>query len=323
MVFSIPFPYWDQLLYISSLETAQQFLWEKYNEYDSSIAQRKSYENSYKLIYHMEQGKNFFHLSEKTPLSIQPIALFYGLSFLLKGALLVTDPNYPENVKVLAHGVSTRKRKKQDFIYLKDEIKIQKNGFFPHFSKKMFHMEQLEGKKIKIFDLMSQIPEMSPFFKKRKRIVVSYVDEKNVRIPDDVFDSFHMTPRRFFEFLGENSNKPSLFQMVENGMTFTVDRLNPPFEVLPFRFNIKDQQYYYMEDEKGLFLFRELMIHYLLLYHLSILARYEIEWWVELFSQKSTIDYPLIYHYLRICLVKCPLLIQEYLFDGSNIVGKG
>ncbi|WAA09525.1 YaaC family protein [Fervidibacillus albus] len=316
---------WQQLLYISSLETAQQFLLKKYMWLFPNHARKKSYENSSKFLHHIEQGKIFFQQSETAPLSIKPIFLFYGLSFLLKGALLITDPNYPENVKVLAHGVSTRKRKKQDYEYLKDEVKIQKNGFFPHISKKMFHMEHLEGKKMNIGDLLCQIPELMPFFQERNVSIIPLfsIGDGTFQIVDDVFDAFHMTPRRFFHYLNGKSNQGALFQWGEDGVTFTVNEIKPPIEILPFRFHLMDQKYYFIDGERSLSFFHELLIHYLLLYHLSMLARYEIEWWSELLSMKSTVEYPLIEQYLHICLLKCPLLIHQYLFDDETIEKKG
>ncbi len=52
--------------------------------------------------------------------------LFYGMSQLFKACLLTIDPNYPESTTVLAHGVTTRKRKKQGYQFLEDEVKVQK-----------------------------------------------------------------------------------------------------------------------------------------------------------------------------------------------------
>ena len=57
----------------------------------------------------------------------KPMLLFYGMGQLFKACLLTIDPNYPESTSVLAHGVTTRKRKKQGYQFLEDEVKIQKN----------------------------------------------------------------------------------------------------------------------------------------------------------------------------------------------------
>ncbi len=72
---------------------------------------KKSFENCYPFIYYLEHGKNYYELYKAAPFSIQPMLLFYGISQLFKACLLTIDPNYPESTTVLAHGVTTRKRK--------------------------------------------------------------------------------------------------------------------------------------------------------------------------------------------------------------------
>lgn len=47
---------------------------------------------------------------------------------------------------------------------MNDEIKIQKMGLCTHFSKKMFHVEHLEGEKIIMKDLFYQVPELDDCF---------------------------------------------------------------------------------------------------------------------------------------------------------------
>lgn len=87
---------------------------------------KKSFENCYPFIYYLEHGKNYYELYKVAPFSIQPMLLFYGISQLFKACLLTIDPNYPESTTVLAHGVTTRKRKKQGYQFLEDEVKVQK-----------------------------------------------------------------------------------------------------------------------------------------------------------------------------------------------------
>lgn len=80
-------------------------------------------------MYFLEHGKLYYHQAINAPMSIQPILLFYGLVHLIKACLLTIDPNYPNSTSVLAHGVSTRKLKKQQYLFFQDEVKIQKMDF--------------------------------------------------------------------------------------------------------------------------------------------------------------------------------------------------
>lgn len=312
---------WDDLLFVSSAETSQSFLLEKYRKIPVDNATTKSFDNCYPFIYYLDQGKSFFHQAKESPLNIKPILLFYGLVFHLKACLLTVDPNYPDSTSVLAHGVSTRKRKKQNYNYLDDEVKLQKNGLFPHFSSKMFHMKQLEGNKYSIRSLLIEIPELSRLFEKLegKPFTIPIIKEENkYRLPNQALDFNNMTHSRLLDYLKSKSNYPALISGDENSIYFSIPLENESnsLEVLPFRYHLFDQNYYLIKQKSELSFFNELMIHYLLLYHLSMIARYEIEWWSELIYQKPGVEYPIIIQYLQIAIMKCPYLINQFLFSN-------
>ena len=65
--------------------------------------------------------------------------------------------------------------------------------------------------------------------------------------------------------------------------------------------------------KNNFFNFPELLIHYLLLYNLSMIARYETEWWGELTKMMPNHDYPFIDSFLQVTLEKGPFLIYQYL----------
>lgn len=83
----------------------------RYQKLNYSDAEQHSFKNSYPFIYYLEHSKNYYQVAAQSPVSVQPVLLFYGMSQLLKACLLTQNPVYPENTAVLAHGVSTRKRK--------------------------------------------------------------------------------------------------------------------------------------------------------------------------------------------------------------------
>ena len=43
----------------------------------------------------------------------------------------------------------------------------------------------------------------------------------------------------------------------------------------------------------------ELISHYLILYNLSMIARYETEWWSELLKTTPNDDYPILFNSLK------------------------
>ena len=56
----------------------------------------------------------------------------------------------------------------------------------------------------------------------------------------------------------------------------------------------------------------ELLIHYLLLYNLSMISRYETDWWYDLLGSYSSEDYPFIYQFLSISAQKIPYYISNF-----------
>ena len=102
--------------FLFSSQNVQRYLARCYEKSSIQDAE-KSFENCYPFIYYLEHGKNYYELYKTAPFSIQPMLLFYGISQLFKACLLTIDPNYPESTTVLAHGVTTRKRKTRVSIF--------------------------------------------------------------------------------------------------------------------------------------------------------------------------------------------------------------
>ena len=62
----------------------------------------------------------------------------------------------------------------------------------------------------------------------------------------------------------------------------------------------------------------DILIHYLLLYNLSMIARYETEWWFELMKTTPNTDYPFIKTFLSITEKKGPHLALEFLSERQR-----
>lgn len=304
---------WKSYSCFFSAEYCQRFLKTCYQKRQIENPEQKSYENCYAFLYYLEHGKIYYQQAESSPLILKPILLFYGLVHLIKACILTTDPAYPETTAVLAHGVSTRKRKKQNYHFFQDEVKIQKNGLFPFMSEKLFHMKQLEGEKVIMEELLQLIPELDDLFfsldGKRTFIKLEVADEK-LLVPETILDHFHMTENRFKEFLASKFENGVEFS--NEGLTFSMNT-NSPFGSSPIKFNLEDNFYALPLNKDNFFNFPELLVHYLLLYNLSMIARYETEWWSELTKMMPNRDYPFICSFLDVTMQKGPFLVYQYL----------
>ena len=306
---------WKSYASFFSAEYCQLYLKNNYKKWNIDNPEQKSYENCYAFLYYLEHGQIYYQQAEKAPLILKPILLFYGLVHLIKACILTVDPAYPETTSVLAHGVSTRKRKKQNYQFFQDEVKLQKNGLFPFLSEKMFHMKQLEGDKITMEELLELIPELDDLFmvhESKSTFTPIYTQHRQLVVPEKILDHYHMTEDRLKEFLTTKSGNQIEFS--SEGLMFQINKSSFT-GISPIKFNLESSSYVLPLKKENLFLFPELMVHYLLLYNLSMIARYETEWWSELTKMMPNRDYPFIKTFLEITLQKGPFLIYEYLMS--------
>lgn len=313
---------WQSFHALHAADTTQHLLHKCYKKSNIKEAERKGYENSYPFIYYLEHGQNYYQLAENAPLSIKPVLLFYGMVQLLKACLLTVDPQYPESTSVLAHGVSTRKRKKQSYEFFYDEVKIQKNGLFSHFSNQMFQIKQIEGEKLSMGQLLKRVPELghlfSLHFQKDLFIKTPLKGQSTFTIPNDVLDAYHMTSQRLKHFIESTIHNGVIhIEDEEMSLSFDTDMNLLPLTSSPLLYNLYEDGFCLPRERELFTIFPEVMVHYLLLYNLSMISRYETEWWSELLHTYSSNDYPFIRQFLTISADKIPYLL--YLFLKGKI----
>ncbi|HHW36659.1 MAG TPA: hypothetical protein GXX18_05350 [Bacillales bacterium] len=321
---------WKSFAIYHSSINVQRYLLHSYQNNNVDDSEKKSFENCYPFIYYLDHGKSYYELSKQAPLSIKPILLFYGMVQLLKACLLTVDPEYPESATVLAHGVTTRKRKKRNYDFLKDEVKTQKNGLFSHVAVKMFHVKHhLDAEKFTMDFLLGRIPELNHLFqvslRKQQNYKIAGLHDQTFIIPACILDDLHMTVDRFDSFLKELLSFD--FQMVNKASTGSKQlelielQVNCPInsnDYSPLQFDYFENTLHIPTAKEQFMIFPEILTHYLLLYNLSMISRYETEWWSELLHSFDSLDYPFIEQFLSVTTVKVPYLINQYLLEKQK-----
>jgi hypothetical protein len=304
---------WSKFTAFESIPFVQRYLDTCYRHHGFDKTEVKSYRNSYRLLYYLQHGKRHYELASLAPVELQPLLLFYGLTQLIKACLLTVDPDYPKTTAVLAHGASTRKKKKKDYTFFEDEVRIQKYGLVTHFSTTCFGLKQLEGKKFSMQDLVERIPDFNQLFADvyghEPFFPINCKNGREVDIPSQILDDLHMTSSRFVNFLETNGHvKISDFREA-NGKV----HLKFQGEMTRFFPTTLAGQYYAPRLREHYDDLPEILVHFLLLYNLSMICRYETEWWNELFHHFGADELPFIESFLRLTAKKMPLLTERYL----------
>ncbi|WP_042147629.1 YaaC family protein [Paucisalibacillus sp. EB02] len=300
--------------YLQSQQTAQKYLLQCYKQIDKIDAERKSYENCNIFMYCLHHGREYYRAGDKLDTVLKPVMFFYGMAHLLKACLLTKRPDYPESTSVLAHGVSTRKRKKKDYSFLEDEVKLQHKGLFPYFSEHLFGINKLPFEKVTMKSLFRLIPELIAYFNYEQNqglVKIGNLDDKTITVPKTICDDYHMTENALIKRL--ESYLPRILETEDNSSNIIL-RLSESLssDVGPFQITMNSEVY--LPTDRDFFIpLSEVMVHYLLLYNLSMLSRYEAEWWGELLSTKPDVDYPFISRFLDITQVKIPIIMGKYL----------
>jgi len=301
--------------YLQSEETSRSYLAQCYQKLDNVEAEKKSYENCRAFMYYLNHGMQMYEQGKKLSPIMQPMLYFYGMVHLLKACLLTVRPEYPESANLLAHGVTARKRKKKDYSFMEDKVKIQHNGLFPYMAAHLLSSKTIPFEKIKMEHLLALIPEMLPLFQfqnKKKMIAVGKKQSPLLEFPVSLLDNYHLTAKTFINKIKKYIPVIKYMdidkEMIRIEITHNIEEQKTPFFI-----DASTNYLYFPTDREWMLPISEIMVHYLLLYNLSMLSRYETEWWGDLFAAKSEKDYPFILAFLQCTHQKIPALLENQL----------
>ncbi len=306
--------------YLQSQDNARQFLHHCYQKQDFADSNNWSYQNSERFYYMIKHGLMYYQSGEQAPLLLRPLLYYYGMMHMMKACLLVKVPTYPENTTLLAHGLSTRRKKRKNYQLLQDEVKIQQRGIFPYFSAQLFDVQTFVKDRFSIGHLLQAIPELDELFLLQQQatfITVGQLHHHSLTFPNTILDTYHLTQNRFIEKLQAYIN---ITRVHSNHSSFRCVLQQPISAVAnqPFYLHSQNSSIYFPLSRHIPFQCHEIMHHFMLLYQLSMLARYESEWWGDFTQMQQSKDYPIITQFLDITVKKVPTYLGSYLQQYSQ-----
>ncbi len=175
--------------------------------------------------------------------------------------------------------------------------------------------------------LLKEIPELSSLFKQMKGRATHlpvFLHKNAFHIDHTVLDHYHMTKERFTQHVIGKWRLPIDSNCIIEEDTLIKFQLQDSLDLdkdvhLPFRYDYHSgtNALSLQKDEPAQQL-PDILILYLLLYNLSMIARYEIDWWTELFKEMGHQDLPFIKGLMEIAEIKIPLLIGKWLIERER-----
>lgn len=318
---------WGLFLFFENEPVAKQYLFQSYALIkDEKEANRLAFENTHKFIYFLKQGTSYFNSAKESDLIVRPLLVYYGITSLMKAILLLKDPHYPKTTAVLQHGITTRKKKKRNYSFQDDEIKVQKDGLLPYFSQIVIEEPLITHRKYKVFDLFSMIPELQDsfflLFQSRTMTGVRitklnssswlFTFEKNQIHENNLVFSKIVS---LFEIGLSSSEK--ILSSSDSELSLTICTSNPNYipdmNHTQIVRDYKGGYHFYLKD--SLSISNEIIVYNMLMYILGMLCRYDTELWGELIFSFSSSDIYMIEEILQLSLRKFPNLILNHLFN--------
>lgn len=323
---------WNLFTYFENEDITKNLLYTAYlTQEKDKEALALAYQNTVKFIYLLKQGVAYFEAARKSELMVQPLLLYYGMASFMKVLILLHDPYYPSSTTVLQHGLTTRKKKRMNYSFINDVVKIQKDGLLPHFSKAVFKESLETNSKYLISHLISLLPELQPclhiLFKTRTMlpVTIEQIDENTYTF---LFSKQDLEQEKL-----HFSTIYHLFQtspLINEEITILDEQLAIVMKITKPIHELKQIHNQVYEDYLGKYYFyfkdhvptmAEIVIYNLIMFVLGMLCRYDTEQWGEIMYSIHSPDLFLIKEFVQVTLRKFPNIILNYLF-GEKIYFK-
>ncbi|MFD1397665.1 YaaC family protein [Kroppenstedtia eburnea] len=329
---------WNLFLLLENESTLRTFLESKYRKQGMEHPSRAAFRAAQPLMYHVKQAREYYRAARESDLFVRPLLAYYGMITLSKVLMLTMVPDYPENAAVLRHGISTRRRKRGDYQFFADEVRVQREGLFPELARNR-GWGVLVGESWTPRELFSLIPELQDgyrqLFSEETLVPVAVPDVPAVPgqgmplvLEERILDALHLTPRGLVNRLNRFSpggevrftceelpvSVPGILLFWHHPRISHVNQWERGFAHPLFREDMHGN-HWLLPFQRVETCIPELLVHYALLFALSMLCRYEPPLWGEMIHGMASEEMVLIQEFLQVTQRKFPNLILNELFE--------
>ncbi|HEU4963570.1 MAG TPA: YaaC family protein [Bacilli bacterium] len=331
---------WDTYVYFENEQTTSEFLRERYQELGVEKLTPSVYQATPKFIYAIKQAREYYRAAEHCDILTKPLLLYYGMMALGKALITTCDPEYPSTTSVLKHGLSTRKLKREQYSFIEDEVRVQKDGLFNVLHRTLQGPEIENGTRYRMKELLAVIPELiHPYRRLYGEPAVCTLEEvagsetagetaeeallrRAWHLPRAFVAGVEKTKEEFLELLNRHGGERARFSFPEEMDEEGVLRVHLEGEVdhrFPLMLHDFSGQPYLRMPHQGDLVLPEVSVHFMIMFVLGMLCRYETERWGEMILTFSSHDTFLINEFLNVSMRKFPNLILDRLCRERNI----
>jgi YaaC-like Protein len=235
--------------------------------------------------------------------AIQPLLRYYALLHGMKTVLYALDLSYPNSSSVLQHGVSVRRTKREAYAWPKESVHVYKEGVLQSFAA--FHEHELPiGSRITVGHLLGYLPglhhgiaHMYPEYHHVYPVVPASnigIEHRDICfVPRSIASNRSLTVEEwkasYCACLGISDHNTLLSEKEPDGL------LAIPYPSARHPWVTHHKQLTYIYDNHPL---PEWLIHFVVLYTLSALCRYNPTEWSDITLWHNDADAYLIREYL-------------------------
>ncbi len=316
--------------WLKNEEFARKYLLRKYRQADFQEPERFAYKNVQSFTAYIRQALSLFQSALLCEKWSQPLLLYYGMMNFIKAWILSRNPCYPKNTTVLRHGLSTRKRKKEQFRFHDDEIRIQKEGLFPLLAAHMGVPVQA-GDTCSVKELLGFLPDLQSAYQLvfeehtlfPVRWILPTLSSPCLIVSEKILDECYLTSSAFVEKLNQQVKQTLFFlekpAIREGNLCLACALPNPELVKHPWLLDNRKGDYYLYAGNNRPQPLPEVMCLFMLCFSMSMLCRYDPPLWEEIMLQPVHKEQIILEHLIDFIACQFPdSMASLFLFSGEK-----
>jgi hypothetical protein len=310
---------WSRLSYFESLHNAQQFLKGKFSLPDKDLG-----DVAKSLAYTMRTAREYYEAAGRVTTLTQPLLIFYGMTALSK-AVFMTKHGKKSPSK--GHGLRKVEGWKGTLAELSAEV--TKDGTFPQFHG-CYSGKDLDKLTFSVKDFLSLVPEVKVEFEtvyhEKSKALKIQRRHNQVHVVDSELDQYGDLSELIFAIPGMHDVYIPEPVQLENKLVLFYSYVNLGAKDPSIR-AISGDEYLVLPLSRSSerVCIPEMSVHFMLMYLLGMLSRYQPTEWGEIIGGEKTGEIYIIQKFLDTTVRKFPNLTlnelrdREFIFVGPKV----